>query len=217
MGFINAPIQEVATTLTSWRREIHGRAQSTNLDGGLRQNIGRLEPLTGRVRPRELVVATTARDWTAVLDCGVRGGDPSTTVGYLTRRMETQGVVIVSVPDVAASPGMGERWGTQQFELFAPTATEFLNYVRTISVTRDQDRWRFDANGTVQDFEQVDAYKRRRIADRLTPGMLADYAAAFGLRPFDEDFFSGPCVLVTNPTTPPPGAEVLTIREAQAR
>jgi hypothetical protein len=102
-------------------------------------------------------------------------------------------------------------------EMFAPIATEFLNYVRIISVVQDGGRWRFDADGTVQDFEDVEAYGRRRIAERFTDTMLADYAAALGLRPFDNEFFPGPSVLVRNPAVPPPGALVLTLRDAQRR
>jgi hypothetical protein len=215
MGFLRAPLGEVADGLTSWRREIHGSAQSVGLDGGLQANVSALEPLTGGVRPRELVVATSNPEWTAVFDCGVQGGDPTTTVGFLARTLGVQGVAVVSIPDVPADAGKPERYGARQFEMFGPIATAFLNYVRTVSLVRDGSRWRFDANGTVQDFEQIEAYKRRKVAERFTPSMLVEYAAALGLEPFNESFFPGPCVLVTNPAVPPPGAVVLRIQDAQ--
>jgi hypothetical protein len=99
--------------------------------------------------------------------------------------------------------------------MFGPLSTDFLNYVRTISVVNDGSRWRFDANGTVQDFEDQAAYARRKVADRFTSEMLVDYAAALGLSAFDPDFFPGPSVLVTNPAVPPIGAKVLSLRETQ--
>jgi len=215
MGFLRAPLEDVASTLAAWRRDIHGFAKSRSLAEGFRANVSALEPLTGGVRPRELVVATSNPEWTAVFDCGVQGGDPSTTVGFLARTMRIQGVVVVSIPDVPAGPEQPERYGARQFEMFGPVATDCLNYVRTISVVRDGCRWRFDANGTIQDFEQVEAYKRRRVVERFTSSMLVEYAAALGLEPFNEAFFPGPCVLVTNPAVPPPGAVVLNIQQAQ--
>lgn len=215
MGFLRAPLGEVADGLTSWRRDIHGSAESVRLDGGLRGNVSALEPLTGGVRPRELVVATGNPEWTAIFDCGVQGGDPSTTVGFLARTLRAQGVTVVSIPDVPADVGQPERYGARQFEMFGPVATDFLNYVRTVSLVRDGSRWRFDANGTVQDFEHIEAYRRRKVAERFTPSMLVEYAAALGLDPFNEAFFPGPCVLVSNPAVPPPGAVVLSIHDAQ--
>lgn len=216
MGFLRAPLEVVAEGLVGWRREIHGAAaQSERLVGGLRDHVSRLEPLTGGVMPRELVVSTANPEWTATFDCSVQGGDPSTTVGYLARTLKTQGVVVVSIPDAPEGPGRPRRFGARQFEMFAPISTDFLNYVRTVSVVRDGERWRFDANGTVQDFEDVETYKRRRVAERFTSEMLVNYTAALGLRPFDGDFFPGPCVLVRNPAVPPPGALVLSIRDAQ--
>ncbi|WP_382401679.1 hypothetical protein [Flexivirga alba] len=125
--------------------------------------------------------------------------------------------MVVAIPDVPGKAGQPPRYGARQFEMFAPIPTNFLNYVRTVSVVRDGSRWRFDVNGTVQDFEDIEAYKRRRIADRLSATMLADYAAALGLRPFDQNFFSGPSVLVRNSATPPPDAVVSSLRDAQKR
>lgn len=98
-----------------------------------------------------------------------------------------------------------------------PLENGFLNYVRTISVMRDASRWRFDADGTVQGYEDVQAYSRRRIADRFTSEMLCDYASAVGAEPFADDFYPGPSVLVSNAAVLSPGGWSLTIAEAQRR
>lgn len=217
IGFLRAPHRDVVDALVAWRRGIHGTAEAHELTGGLPENITRLEPLTGGVRPRELVVATASAEWTALFDCGVQGGDPVTTVGYLSRTMLAQGVAITSIPDRQATDTQPDRYGARQFELFGPLATDFMNYVRTVSVVRDGARWRFDAAGTVQDFEDTDAYTRRKVADRFTPEMLVAYAAEVGLRPFDDDFYPGPCTLVTNPAAVPPGGLCLSIDETRRR
>ena len=99
--------------------------------------------------------------------------------------------------------------------MFGPIRTEFLNSVRAISLVRDGARWRLDLTGTPQDFEDIEAYSRRKVADRFTDEMLIDYAAALGLEPFSDDFYPGPCELVTNPSVPRPGALVLSIEGAR--
>jgi hypothetical protein len=47
--------------------------------------------------------------------------------------------------------------------------------------------------------------------------MLATYADALGLPPFDPEFFSGPSALAVHRATPPPGALVLAMSEARER
>jgi len=215
IGFLRAPLPEAAEALRKWRLAIHDAAECLELPGGLVDNVKRLEPLTGGVSPRELLVATRSPEWTAVFDCAVQGGDQVTTVGYLARTIMCPGVVVVSIPDSAGGGGLPQRYGALQLEMFAPVMTDFLNYVRSISMVRDGSRWRFDANGTVQDFEDLSVYRRRKVIDRFTLQMLTDYAAALGLEPFDPGFYPGPSALIVTPTTPPPGAQVLSIAEAQ--
>lgn len=217
IGFLHGSLDEVAEGLRRWRAKIHGSAERISLAGGLAGNVHRLEPLTGGVRPRELLVATKNREWTALFDCGVQGGDQTTTVGFMSRTLQLQGVVVVSIPDRKGGHGVPDRFGALQFELFGPIATDFLNYVRTVSLVRDGARWRFDANGTVQDFEDVSAYRRPKVAERFTPSLLASYAQALGLDAFDEGFYHGPSALIVNPAAPPPGALVLNIEDAQRR
>lgn len=191
MGFLRAPLEAVVHGLVAWRREIHGAARAERLIGSLRDHVSKLEPLTGGVRPRELAAATANPDWTAVFDCGVQGGDPSSTLGYLPRAFQVQAAVVVSIPDSPGGPERPRRFGARQFGLFSPISTDFLNCIRTLSLVRDGERWRFDAIGTTQDFEHVDAYKRGRITDRFTSEIFVEYAAALGLNPFDESFFQG--------------------------
>jgi hypothetical protein len=216
IGFLRVPLDEAAEALFRWRMDLHGDVRRSDLEGGLVSGISRLEPLTGGVRPRELLVATSNAEWTAVFDCGVDGGDQVTTVGHLSRTIPCQGVVVTSIPHTASKDGRSGRYGALQFEMFGPVRTEFLNYVRTISLIHDGARWRFDANGTVQDFEDLDAYQRRRVRDRFTLANLIDYCAALGVAPFDQDFYPGPSVLLETPATPPREAKVLSLSEARA-
>lgn len=215
IGFLQSPIKDVVDYLAAWRTAIHGSVQQELLAGGLRENLRRLEPLTLGVRPRELLVATTNPEWTAVFDCGAFGGDPVTTIGYLARTMPTRGVMVSSIPDRRAGEGTVDRFGARQLEIYGPVATEFLNYVRTLSLVRDGARWRFDAAGVPQEFEDLDAYDNRKLTERFTEQMLLGYTAALGLEPFNEHFYPGPSVLMTSPSMPRLGSPQFTIQDAR--
>ena len=66
----------------------------------------------------------------------------------------------------------------------------FLNIRRSISVSNDGGRWRFDANGEPLDFEQLERYKARQIRERFTPEMLEEYLTALGINFFSQNFFN---------------------------
>jgi hypothetical protein len=216
IGFLELPLEEAGKGLLAWREQLHGRAKATQLGGSLPEMLERLPPLTGGVRPRELLVGTVGDRWTAYFDCGFQGGDPVSAVGYLSRTLQCQGVVVVSVPHTVGTPLESPgRHGGVQFELYGPLRTDFLNYVRTVSVTHDGSKWRFDANGTVQAFEQESQYKARKIRDRFTTDMLASYAAELGLHPFDDSFYTEMGLLIESPLKPPKEAKVMSLADTQ--
>lgn len=217
IGFLQTPLETAADALLTWRRRVTDGATAAELHEPLSDALRRLEPLTLGVRPRELLVATTS-DWTARFDNGAHGGDPVSAVGYLCRVIGCHGVVVTSIPDTAGTkhetPG---RYGAVQFEFYGPDMREFLNYIRTVEAVNDGGRWVFGADGEVQDFEDPEAYRRRRKRDRFTSDMLAEYTAALGLRPFDEDFYAPRAVLVESEQPLPEGCPEMTLAEAQAR
>jgi hypothetical protein len=64
-------------------------------------------------------------------------------------------------------------------------------------MTFDGNRWRFDANGSVQPFENVDCYNNRDIINRFTPVKLAEYALALEIDAFNEGFYAGDACVVS--------------------
>jgi hypothetical protein len=214
IGLLQKPFDDAVHGLEAWRRRLHPRVRVTQQDGPLPALLRRLEPLTTAVSPRELLVDTDS-DWVAYFDCGHHGSDPFSTVGYLAEALKCQSLAIATVPHTMGTgletPG---RYGAVQFELFGPERTDFLNTVRAVSAAFDTE-WRFDANGTVQDFEQVDRYAARRIRDRFTSRMLADYCAALGVRPFEEAFYRDRGALVESTFRMPPDVESMTLEQAQ--
>jgi hypothetical protein len=84
------------------------------------------------------------------------------------------------------------------FQLFAPQETEFLNYLRGVSVGHDGERWVFHATGPIQPFEETLEYGAHRVRDRFTPLMLERYCAALGIDLFAPDFYGPNAVLLIN-------------------
>jgi hypothetical protein len=186
-GFLRLPLGEAAAGLARWRRRLHGNVDVTPLHGRLSELLPALEPLTGGVRPRELLVAT-AGEWTALFDCGVQGGDPVSSVGFLCQDLACQGMSVATVPHTLGTglEPLG-RYGGVQWQLYGPLRN-FLNYVRGVSVANDDGRWRFDAIGTVQPYERVEVYQARKVRDRFTTELMAAYCEELGVRLFDEYF-----------------------------
>lgn len=165
------------------RRSKQRRLDDTSIVDQLR----RLPPLQ-QPPYRELVVATRS-GWTAYFDNSILGGDPVSWVGHLSRQLNCQGVIAVHIPPEQYT------FPATQFELLGPTGEEPLRYVRTVSAgIFDEGRWRFDAWGAEQPFEETAAYTRRPARDRLTRDMLLRYLAALGIDA-DEPSFYGDGVL----------------------
>lgn len=217
IGFLGVPLEVAADGLVDWRRRLHQQVDSRAVRGPLTVLIQELEPLTGGVRPRELLVATNSPEWTAYLDCGIGGTDADPTIGYLAEKLLCNGVVASSIPHTYGTsleePG---RYGGVQLSIYGPVKTDdFLNRVRVISAIHDGQRWQFDAEGVVQEFEQVEAYRSRKVRDRFTSHMLAEYCAALGLQPFDSDFYKDRGILVENNVEVPQAGKILSIAETQ--
>ena len=189
IGFLGAPLERAAEELVAWEKEFSKKVKATPLQGGLEELLPHLEPLTEAVRPRELVVST-AGEWTAYFDCGALGTDATSAISYMCSRIGCHGLGVSCVPNTAGTqletPG---RYGGVTFELFAPHETRWGNTLRGISVTNEFGKWHFVNFGQVQDFERTEAYSARRVRDRFTSEMLAEYCEALGIRLFDPSFY----------------------------
>lgn len=184
-AFLDADIADVAETLTGWRRGLDRDPRSEAVSGSLSSLLRRLEPMS--LGYRELLLRTKS-PWTAYFADHLTGADEA-PVGQLARFLRCSALYLIRWPVVG--------FEALRFQLIADHETDFLNYERTIEVgTHDNGRKVFTAVGQVQPYEQVEAYRARRVADRLTPAMVDDYCRQLGLRPFDESFFLPDGVLV---------------------
>ena len=214
IGFLEKPLDETAQGLEDWRRSLVSEVNVAHASEGFPEVLRRLAPLTSGARPRELVVA--AGEWTAYFDNSLRGTDAVSAIGYLSRKLQCQGLAIRVKPHTIGLPGVTRgRAGSVQFELFGPIKTTFLNYVRTVGVTFDGGKWVFEANGTEQPFEEHDTYRARRVRDRFTSEMLGRYCEAMSLDVFNADAYGPQAVFIESEVPMPANGVVMTLAEAQ--
>ncbi|MVA74985.1 hypothetical protein GC722_02925 [Auraticoccus sp. F435] len=77
----------------------------------------------------------------------------------------------------------------------ASTARDHSYSRRVVTVARDGSRWSFSGFGEPFEFEQLERYKARLIKKRLTPEVLCQYLADYGI-PIEDSPDWGRAVLL---------------------
>ena len=196
IGFLSAPPERVVRAARwlyfrwpdAWRRV-------AVLDCGLEEALLQLQPLEGFLHPRVLVASTALNGWSAVFNGRIHGLGGRGLSVRLSRALRVPGYFVAAAPP-ASDP---EHFpGFRQFYVLGPQTGR--DHVRAVWVGEEEDvgRWHFGTDGEVQPYEDVEAYRRRRRTDRLTERMLVDYAAAVGLRPWEDSFYRPPFHLITS-------------------
>lgn len=216
--FVKAPLERIKDLDVPWYRD--RPVARTELTGGLRDMLPKLEPLTMPSTARSLWVQTRNPDWSAYFAGHVRGTESSAqgaVYGYC-RHLGAPGLEIATSPHTRRREGTG-RFGNTVFAMHGENGDGIRIVAAQIG---DDERWVFTNVGQLQSFEQSEAYKARRIRDRLTSQMIADYCAALGLYPFEEDFYGPRGLLVDkseayreSPSDPDPFVEK-SLAEVQA-
>src|SRR5688572_3363288 len=180
VAFVDLPLEEAVGAYRDWGSGWESPPKLVDL--GSRPIMELLRELLPLQMPykRRLLVGTDS-GWTAVFD-NSRGGDPFPST-YLARQRARRAVVATHKPRSQTTHP------ATQFHLFGPNGKPPLMYERTIDAgVFDEERWRFDASGTVQPFEDTAAYTQRLIRDRFTREMLLRYLMAMGIRADDPTF-----------------------------
>ena len=196
IGFLSAPPERVVRAARwlyfrwpdAWRRV-------AVLDCGLEEALLQLQPLEGFLHPRVLVASTALNGWSAVFNGRIHGLGGRGLSVRLSRALRVPGYFVAAAPP-ASDP---EHFpGFRQFYVLGPQTGR--DHVRAVWVDEEEDvgRWHFGTDGEVQPYEDVEAYRRRRRTDRFTEQMLVDYAAAVGLRPWEDSFYRPPFHLITS-------------------
>ncbi len=199
-----------------WNRNVH-HYHSSRVSGTLEEVLRSLEPLVQLGPPRYLFVPTNS-DWTVVFDNDFAGTDTS-TMTTITHLAGCRGVRLVAAPHTEGRLSdydveRKRRSGALMFEVHA--AGEWYKTERAINLINETGRWEFYQSGTPLEFEEVDRYSRRRRLDRFNLDLLAKYAEALGIRPFDEDFYRPDEALALEKPEPPwPGTNYYSISEVK--
>jgi hypothetical protein len=214
-GYLNLALDEAADALIAWRRRLGKAVKVAAGSEPFPEVLRLLEPLTGAVTPRELLVEVTG-GWTAYFDCGFRGTDAFPPVSYLAEAVGCLGLTISATPHMVDPDNGGEgRLGAVQFALFGAARTHFLNYIRVVEVVHDGTRWTFHQSGAEQPFEESDAYANSRVRERFTSEMLERYCRAVGVDAFNSAAYGPRSILVTSEIAAPPGDIVKSLGEVQ--
>jgi hypothetical protein len=182
---------------SSWSMPAGQGLQENRVSGNLREVLQSLLPLTA-VGQLQLVVPTNS-EWCAYFRNGLTGNNGLAAGELLSKYAGCEAVLIAASERLSAKaeaagymPSVGglgiHYWRSGTLERYV-----VLHY---------ESRWEFYERGEPLPFENTEAYRSRRLPDRLTFEQVEAAAAWFGLRPFDESFYCPPgtsCTLFERP------------------
>lgn len=192
-GFVETPFASLCDAFEQWRKEIDAKfavkTEFRNIVAPLETALLSLQPLTTPL-DRYLLVETKS-NWTAIFANGLRVNDVNSPVSYLPLRLNCRGLEVGYAPDRSKSnrKDLIRVWGHALFALYGPSNTDWLNRIRYLSVSNDVSGWSFSESGDVQTYEEVEAYKKRQIPERLTLQMVERYCSALGVEANQLDFY----------------------------
>lgn len=190
MGFLESDAEHAARAYAAWQGGVVASRGVTvkvrPVSGPLEQVLSTLLPLTGPEPRRQLFIPTRSA-WTAYVENARGGTDAVSAMGYMARTIGCRGMRVGVAPHTLR--GDKGRFGIVAWEVYGPSQTDFLNYLRTIYAMNDGGHWEFGQTGEPFPFEQLERYQARKVRDRFTFDMLKDYLHHLGLSPFEEDFY----------------------------
>ncbi|XXF77959.1 hypothetical protein P2318_33645 [Myxococcaceae bacterium GXIMD 01537] len=190
MGFLETTAEHAARAFAEWQGNLMmPRGISVEVrpvPGPLEQTFSALLPLTSPEVQRHLFVPTRS-SWTGFVENARGGTDAASTMAYMARTLGCRGVRVVAVPHTLREDK--GRHGAVMFEVYGPRSTDGRNSMRTLYAANDGGRWVFGQSGEPFPFEEPERYQARKVRDRFTLNMLAEYLRHLGLSPFAEDFY----------------------------
>lgn len=217
-GFVQAPCEAVAswwqTRDAAFQAKRGVSVSSRVVSGELEAMLRSLLPLTS-VEIRRVLMLRTISDWTAVFDSNWRGGGDAAWLSSAAEGLGCKAVRVVAAEELK-SGGDYVSYGARMFEFYGPERTEFLNYLRTISVANDGGRWRMDQSGKPLPCEQTSWFEAKRVKDRFQVEHLASLLRALGIDAFDERYYGADGVLVERQGPTAPGFREYELAEVHA-
>lgn len=192
IGFLECDCAKAADEFARWIKRLNKRARviTTRVEGELADGLLKLLPL--RTLPHRYLFVPTRSAWCGFFDNSWRGTDASGAMSVMAEQYcHCRGMRVVSVPHThrKAKDSWKGRYGAVMLEVYAPYEIDIHNTERAIACSNDGGRWVFSEGGKPYKFENLAQYRAKKIRDRFTSDMLAEYLLHFGMRPFDADFY----------------------------
>jgi hypothetical protein len=127
---------------------------------------------------RELVMP--CGQWTAYLNNGLNGGDPTAYGPVISERLNVRLVMAANTPRYGPGHQATQLW------VSGPLGNPPLLDERTLSASATDGRWEWHASGRPFAFEDLARYQARRISDRLDRSLLLHYLDELGVPAGDE-------------------------------
>lgn len=193
IGFIEIPLPVLLQEVKNWYGDIFNAVEVHSINEPLSKAITLLPPLCKSQR-RKLFISTKSQ-WIACFGNGIRGAEPNPVISHLCLKLKCRGFTAESVPDtISFVSGDRGTLGAIQFSIFSAEPTNFSNHERVISLANEgssKPKWDFYYDGKVQNFEEPEQYKNKRIKKRFTEEMLIRYCLALGVKVNNAEFYGG--------------------------
>lgn len=173
VSFLRCPVDRVRDALMTWRTDELGQNIERTGPAWFPDCVSLLDPLEAPWTT-ELVIG--CGDWTAYLNNGIDGGDPTAAAPYLSTRLGCDCVIAMHAPAHAPGHAATQLW------VLGPGGEPPLMYVRTIAARAEDGLWSWTTSGAVQSFETPERYEARQIKDRFDRPLLVEYLAGLGIR-----------------------------------
>ena len=167
IGFLRADFSHVVEALTSWRQGLGQKLEFA--DASVSSADADIEPFQA---PWTREVLFDCGPWTAYLNNGIDGGDPTAAAPHLSTLLGVDLFVAIHAP--LHEPGHAST----QLWVIGPSGAPPLMYRRSICAYCADGRWSWHEDGAPLPFERVERYSARRLRDRFDRPLLIDYLEA---------------------------------------
>jgi hypothetical protein len=180
-GFLKLPFRELVDDYSVWVKRNHPNATATPCEGSFRDALDQLAPLTAPAS-KELLIDVQGQ-FTAILSNSLMVGDAFPRTAYWSSRMKCEALAVTCVPDKYDRVTLGaiDVDRAMQVQLFSGKEGVSGMPRRTVTASKDDDRWVFDNKGDPLPFEDTQKFTNRRVRDRFGPEDVSAFIRYFGL------------------------------------
>jgi len=185
---VDAPAEKIAHVLSIWgSQDVVSRPYAQRLiKGPVSAALALLQPLT--FTPSKAILASLKRGGTVFFDNHRDGFMPQAEAFVLCERMRCRTVFLA-----AEERPEDSNFGSNQFYVGQNVANEVVQ--RQVMLIKESG-WQFTEAGMPLPFEQLDTYKKVKKRERLTVGVLKEYALTMGYRLANaEDYCDDPILI----------------------